>query len=161
VQVANPSHPGARGQTDVEIYDALIAEVPLDLRVEECLIGMHWMIRTHATEWHDSFERGRSHAAQYRASAGKFGVYRASCRVHKIWDPFEASLGLHHKPGGNARTDRSADPALSTQPQESAFMHYLEAVRGKKVARSAVPDLGDEQNLQTHSVGTESGDEPA
>jgi uncharacterized protein len=33
-----------------EIYDELIAEVPTDLRVSECLVGLHWtLIRSKTT----------------------------------------------------------------------------------------------------------------
>lgn len=135
-----------------EIYDALIAEVPPDLRVEECLIGMHWtLIRTHAMGMAlTPFERGRSHACSAISGIGRqiAGMQaRKLAEYIKSWNPFEATLGLatiNSVVNARERIEALTLHSPSTQPQESAFMHYLETVRGKKVAVvGRFPDLGE------------------
>jgi uncharacterized protein len=130
-----------------ELYDELIEEVPSGLIVEECLIGMHWtLIRTVATGMAlTPFDRGHHSpiAGIGRQIAGMSA--RKLAEYVKSWNPFEATLGLatiNSVLNVPARIEALARRAISSQPQESAFIHYLEQVRGKNVAVvGRFPDL--------------------
>jgi len=132
-----------------ELYDELIEEVPSSLIVEECLIGVHWtLIRTAATGMAlTPFDRG------HRSAIAGIGRQIAGMPARKLaeyvksWNPFEATLGLatiNSVLNVPARIEALSRNTISSQPQESAFAHYLEKVRGKKVAViGRFPDLNE------------------
>lgn len=130
-----------------ELYDELIEEVPSGLIVEECLIGMHWtLIRTAATGMAlTPFDRSHHSAIAGigRQIAGMSA--RKLAEYVKSWNPFEATLGLatiNSVLNAPVRIEALSRSAIASQPQESAFIHYIDKVRGKKVAVvGRFPDL--------------------
>jgi uncharacterized protein len=130
-----------------ELYDELIEAVPSGLIVEECLIGVHWtLVRTVATGMAlTPFDRS------HRSAIAGIGKQIAGISARKLaeyvksWNPFEATLGLatiNSVLNAPERIEALSRNAIASQLQESAFIHYLERVRGKKVAVvGRFPDL--------------------
>jgi uncharacterized protein (DUF4213/DUF364 family) len=136
-----------------EIYDELIATVPPGLKVSECLIGLHWtLIRSQAIGMSlTPFGAPRMYGAQGASVIARIGERIAGMSVRdlapyiKSWNPYEASVGLaainsvHNSPD---QVEKLSGRPLSAQGQVSAFVHYSERVRGKKVAViGRFPDL--------------------
>lgn len=128
-----------------QIYDDLIAGVPQDLRVGECLIGMHWtLIRSRATGMAlTPFDTNRAYGKQGGSVISGIGDRIAGMPVRKLaeyvksWNPFEATLGLaaiNSAFNSPEQVAKLSGQPLSDQPQVSAFIHYADQVRGKKVA---------------------------
>jgi len=134
-----------------EIYDELIAAVPSDLRIIECLMGLHWtLIRSRATGMaHTPFERGYgAHGGSVIAGIGDHiaGMsVRQLAEYVKSWNPYEATLGLaaiNSAFNSQEQVERLSGLSLSSQPQVSAFVHYADMLRGKRVAVDGhFPDL--------------------
>jgi uncharacterized protein (DUF4213/DUF364 family) len=136
-----------------EIYDELIAAVPPDLQVRECLVGMHWtLIRSRAVGMAlTPFGAPRNYGPKGASVASGIGEQIAGMRVCELaqfvksWDPYEASLGLaaiNSVLNSPEQVEKMFGRPLSTQGQVSAFVHYSEMVRGKKVAViGRFPDL--------------------
>lgn len=127
-----------------DIYDELIASIPSDLQVSDCLIGLHWtLIRSVGTGMAlTPFERSHSGpmGASVIAGIGEqiagMSVSRLAAYV-KSWNPFEATLGLaaiNSVVNSAERVERMCGQPLSSQSRQSAFVHYADLVRGKKVA---------------------------
>ena len=141
------------------IYDELIEEVPKDLRVKECIIGLHWtLIRSDATIGMalTPFERGNAHGAKGSATSGiskpLIGMpVRELAQFSKSWNPFEAALGLaaiNSYFNAPSKIESLLGQSILSQQQVSAFMHYADAVRGKKVAViGRFPDLDEFDKL--------------
>jgi uncharacterized protein (DUF4213/DUF364 family) len=134
------------------IYDELIQMVPADLRVADCLIGLHWtLVRSNAIGMAlTPFDRNRAYGCRGSASDGIgdriVGMpVRDLAKYVKSWNPFEAALGMAAINSAlNSPQQLEAMGGLppSAQPQVSAFLHYAELVRGKKVAVvGRFPDL--------------------
>jgi uncharacterized protein len=136
-----------------EIYEELIATVPPDLRVLECLIGLHWtVIRSHAIGMAlTPFGAPGMYGAQGASVISKIGKQIAGMPVRKLaeyiksWNPYEASLGLaainsvHNSP---EHVTQMFGRPLSSQGQVSAFAYHAGVVRGKRVAVvGRFPDL--------------------
>jgi uncharacterized protein len=136
-----------------EIYDELISTVPADLQVKECLIGLHWtLIRSRTVGMaHTPFDRSPAHGGGSIISG--IGEPMLGMSVRKLagfvksWNPYEATLGLaaiNSAFNSREQVERLAGYPLSTQSQVSAFVHYADLVRGKKVAVIGhFPDLDD------------------
>ncbi len=128
-----------------QIYDDLIAGVPQELQVSECLIGMHWtLIRSRATGMAlTPFDTNRAYGKHGGSIIAGIGKRIAGMPVRKLaeyvksWNPYEATLGLaainsaHNSP---EQVEKLSSHPLSDQPQVSAFVYYANMVRGKKVA---------------------------
>jgi uncharacterized protein len=127
-----------------EIYDELIAAIPADLQVSDCLIGLHWtLIRSVGTGMAlTPFER--SHSGPMGASViGGIGEHITGMSVSRLaayvksWNPFEATLGLaaiNSVLNSNERVEQMYGQPLSSQSRQSAFVHYADLVRGRNVA---------------------------
>jgi uncharacterized protein (DUF4213/DUF364 family) len=84
------------------IFDELIAEVPLNLHVEGCVIGLHWtLIRSTAIGMAlTPFTRNQAYGPKGTSVTVGIGERIAGMPVHKLaeffksWNPFEATLGL-------------------------------------------------------------------
>ncbi len=136
-----------------QIYDELIAAIPSELQVAECLIGMHWtLIRATSDATGIAltpFDRG--HGSPGGSVIAGIGEHIAGMSVRKLaeyvksWNPYEATLGLaaiNSAFNAPEQVERLSGHPLSDQPQESAFVHYAELVRGKNVAVvGRFPDL--------------------
>jgi uncharacterized protein len=127
-----------------EIYDELIAAIPPDLQVSDCLIGLHWtLIRSVGTgmaltpfERSHSGPMGASVIAGIGEQVAGMPVSRLAAYV-KSWNPFEATLGLaaiNSVLNAAERVERMCGQPLTSQSRVSAFVHYADRVRGKKVA---------------------------
>lgn len=117
------------------IYEQLIAEIPSDVRVEACLLGLHWtLIRSTGVgiamtpPGHVRFSK-----------AGKIdGMPVAEiARLVRSWDPLEAAVGL-----AAINSVLNAVPTieakwrpgtLDVQTGNSAFDQLLPDLRGKRV----------------------------
>jgi uncharacterized protein (DUF4213/DUF364 family) len=138
-----------------EIYDELIAAMPDDLTVSECMIGMFWTI-----------VRSRSSGLAMTPSEGKIDTplagHIAGMRVRdlaqyiKSWNPLEATLGLAainsylNAPG---QVEALTSAPLSAQAKTSVFETLRETVKGKKVAVIGhFPDLEKLSNVCELSI---------
>ena len=136
-----------------EIYNELIENVPQELRATDCLIGLHWtLIRSEAIGMAlTPFGAARMNGPQGASVISGIGKriqgmpLRDLARFVKSWNPYEASLGMaainsaYNSPG---KVEKMFGRPLSEQGQVSAFVHYSELVRGRKVAVvGRFPDL--------------------
>jgi uncharacterized protein len=137
-----------------EIYDELIETIPQDLKVADCLIGLHWtLIRSEAVGMAlTPFGISRMYGPQGASVISGIGEQivgmsvRELARYLRSWNPYEASLGMaainsaHNSP---ERVRKLFGRPLEEQGNVSAFIYYSELVRGKKVAVvGRFPDLG-------------------
>jgi uncharacterized protein len=119
-----------------EMYDELLAAVPPDLTVTDCLMGLHWtLVRSNTVGVAMTPFEGESEIGL----AGKLrGMpVRMLAGYVKSWNSFEATLGLAainsvFNSAGNV--EGLSGRALVEQSGETAFSLYHEAMRGKKVA---------------------------
>ena len=127
-----------------EIYDELIAAIPRDLQVSDCLIGLHWtLIRSRGMGMAlTPFERSHFGPTGASVIAG-IGEQIAGMPVSKLaeyvksWNPFEATLGLaaiNSVFNSAEQVERLCEQPLSSQSKLSALVHYADVVRAKKVA---------------------------
>jgi uncharacterized protein len=127
-----------------EVYDELIAAIPPDLQVSDCLVGLHWtLIRSRGMGIAlTPFERSRFGPKGSSVIAG-IGEQIAGMSVSKLaeyvksWDLFEATLGLaaiNSVFNSAEQVERIYKQPLSNQGQVSAFVYYADMVRAKKVA---------------------------
>jgi uncharacterized protein (DUF4213/DUF364 family) len=128
-----------------EIYDELIAVVPPDLQVGECLIGLHWtLIRSRGIGIaHTPFEDSHSYGPKGASVVSGIGDRIAGMQVRKLaeyvksWNPFEATLGLaaiNSALNSPEQVERLCGKSLKQREQMSAFIYYADSVRNKKVA---------------------------
>jgi uncharacterized protein len=127
-----------------EIYDELIAAIPPKLEVSDCLVGLHWtLIRSRGLGIAlTPFERSHSgpKGASVIAGISKQIAGMSVCKLAeyvKSWDPFEATLGLaaiNSVFNSPELVERIYRQPLSNQGNVSAFVHYADMVRGKRVA---------------------------
>jgi len=146
------------------IYDELIEQVPNDICVSECLIGMHWtLIRSLSTGMAlTPFDRSKAHSAPGGSVISGIGKCIQGMPVRKLaefvksWNPFEATLGLaaiNSVLNSPERVETLAGRPLSNEPQASAFIRYSELVRGRKVAVvGRFPDLAEMAKVCTLTV---------
>jgi hypothetical protein len=128
-----------------EIYDELIALMPSDLGVAECLIGLHWtLIRSKTIGMAlTPFDRDRVYGSHGSSAISGIGERVAGMPIRKLaeyaksWNPYEATLGLaaiNSVLNSPEQVQRLTGHPLSRQLQVSAFVDSAEAVRGEKVA---------------------------
>jgi uncharacterized protein len=127
------------------IYDELIAAVPPDLQISECLIGLHWtLIRSRGIGIAlTPFERFRSYGPKGASVTAGIGEKITGMSARKLaeyvksWNPFEATLGLaaiNSVFNSAEQVEQLYGQPLSHQNQVSAFVYYADRVRAKKVA---------------------------
>jgi uncharacterized protein len=136
-----------------KIYDELIAQVPPNLTVDECIFDLHWtLIRSRAIGMaHTPFERGGGRRAPGSSPASGIGDCIAGMPVRKLaeyiksWDPYEATLGLaaiNSVLNTPEQLAKLGGRPISEQKQTSAFEYYADVLRGKNVAViGRFPDL--------------------
>jgi uncharacterized protein len=147
-----------------EIYDELIAVVPTDLRVRDCLIGMHWtLVRSNAVGMAlTPFGAPRMYGPKGASVAAGIGErisgmpVRELAQYVKSWNPYESSLGLaaiNSVLNSPEQVEKLYGRPLAMQGQVSAFVHYAKLVRGKKVAViGRFPDLDTLTDICTLTV---------
>ncbi|MGB9859871.1 MAG: Rossmann-like domain-containing protein [Moorellaceae bacterium] len=117
------------------IYEELIAAVPSELKVQECLVGLHWiLVRSRATGVAMTPLEGHPRVGL----AGKIeGMpVRELAEYLKSWNNLEAALGLaaiNSVFNAPERVEELCGRPLNNQPQVDAFTYFQEQVRGKKV----------------------------
>jgi len=134
-------------------YDDLIAAVPADLRVADCVIGLHWtLVRSRTVGLAlTPFDAPRGcgphgDAAVVGMSERILGVpVRTLAELVKSWNPYEAALGLAAI-NSAFNSPEQVEGMLGRRPaveeRSSAFAYYVDALRGKKVAVvGRFPDL--------------------
>jgi uncharacterized protein (DUF4213/DUF364 family) len=115
-----------------DIYDELIAQVPPDLTVEECLVGLHWsLVRTRGVVGVAMTYKDDSRPWVKRAGRIAGMSVRELAEGIKSWDYLEAALGLA---AINSCVNLPGRVALSKPGQTNAFTYLREEVRGKRVA---------------------------
>lgn len=137
------------------IYDDLIAAVPEDLKVSECILGLHWtLIRS---RWMGlaltPFERGRLAHGSGGSATSTIGERITGMPVRRLaeyvksWNPYEAALGMaaiNSALNSPQQIEQLSGVPLSEQPQASAFAHYADLVRNRSVAVIGhFPDLDE------------------
>jgi uncharacterized protein (DUF4213/DUF364 family) len=137
-----------------EIYDELIAAVPPDLEISECLVGMHWtLIRSRATGMALTPSGPKQYGRQGSSVVSGIGEHIAGMSVRKLaeyvksWNPYEATLGLaaiNSALNSPEQVEALTGHPVSNQSQVSAFVYYGNLVRDKKVAVVGhFPDLDE------------------
>jgi uncharacterized protein len=130
-----------------EIYDELIAAVPSDLQVDECMVGLHWtLIRSRAIGMaHTLFDKGGCSPIRGIGNRIAGMSVRKLAEYIKSWDLFEATLGLaaiNSVLNSPEQLEKIGGQPVANQKQTSAFEYYAEKVRDKKVAViGRFPDL--------------------
>ncbi|MCR4443360.1 MAG: DUF364 domain-containing protein [Peptococcaceae bacterium] len=118
-----------------EIYDELIAAVPPDLEVEDCIVGLNWiLVRSRATGLAMTPLEG--HPRIKLAGEIKGMPVQELAGYIKFWNNYEAALGLaaiNSVINTPEQIERICGRPLSSQPRVNAFTCFQEQVRGKKV----------------------------
>jgi uncharacterized protein len=146
-----------------QLYDELIAAVPPNIEISECIIGMHWtLIRSRAMGMALTPFGVGAHGKQGGSVIAGIGTRIAGMSVRKVagyvksWNPYEAALGLaaiNSVFNSPEQVEKMSGCPVSSQPQVSAFIHYAELVAGKKVAVIGhFPDLDELRPLCQLSI---------
>jgi hypothetical protein len=121
-----------------EIYDRLIAEIPEDIVVRDCLVGLHWtLVRSLADGL--AMTVMETCCGPINGGAGSIDgmpVRRLAEQI-KSWDFFEASLGMaaiNSVLNSPERLEMVSGRGLNDQLEGDAFQFFGELMRGKKVA---------------------------
>ena len=118
------------------IYDKLIAGIPLKSVVEDCLVGLRWiLVRSGGVGMALTPPEGERRSAWSGSFTGK--PTREVAALAKSWNPLEAAVGVatinsyYNAPEVFSRTWKAG---LEDQPTGNAFEHYRERLKHKKVA---------------------------
>lgn len=129
-----------------DLYDKLIAAIPAGLTVSDCVVGLHWMAVQSAGVGMamTPFEGKRS----IPMAGDIIGIpVRELAQYAKSWNNCEAALGLaaiNSFYNTRARAEELLGQSLSEEPASTAFDHFKERYRGKRVAV-----IGHFPNLET------------
>lgn len=137
------------------LYDELLAEIPPDLRVTDCLAGQHWtLVRSKTTGIAMTPQEG-SLRVQGAGHLRGFKV-RELAEYIKSWNYNEATIGLAALNSALNTPEQAhtlTGSPVPDQEQASAFAVYREQVRGRKVAVIGhFPDLGVLADVCTLSI---------
>ncbi|SHN88561.1 Rossmann-like domain-containing protein [Desulfitobacterium chlororespirans] len=119
-----------------ELYDELIEAVDPDLRIEDCLVGVSWiMVRSRATGLAMVMA---SEAGSVRGSGSLVGKrVRELAEYIKSWNTLEAGIGLaaiNSVLNTGELVERYSGLGTDTHAGESVFVALRPQLRGKKVA---------------------------
>lgn len=119
-----------------KIYDELIAAIPPDLTVRDCLLGLSWtLVRSRATGIAMTYLEG--HPDVKLAGEINGMPLRQLAKYVKSWNYLEATMGLaaiNSYFNTPEQVEKLCGCPLGAQKQVSAFTHFQEQLRGKKVA---------------------------
>jgi uncharacterized protein (DUF4213/DUF364 family) len=118
-------------------YDALLDLVPKEAKVENCVIGRHWvMVESDLGEAGLAHFLGGESAAQLPDPASFIGqnLWEVA-KLVKSWDNFAAAIGLSAiNSAANSRLSHLIDDKASLDPRKDcAFDFFLDKTRGRKV----------------------------
>lgn len=118
------------------LYEELIAGIPPESIVTDCLIGLRWtLVRSSGVGMALTPPEGERRLAWSGSLTGR--PTRALAALATSWNPLEATLGVaalnsyYNAPEVFART---WEATLDDQPAGNAFEHYRDRLQGKKVA---------------------------
>lgn len=120
-----------------KIYDELLEMVPEGLQVEDCLLGLHWVLVRSSRATGLAMTPREGHARIRLAGRIRGMPLRELASYVKSWQNYEAALGLAAINSALNTPDQVqalCGQPLTSQPQANAFTAYQEEVRGKKVA---------------------------
>lgn len=121
-----------------EIYDRLIAEIPEELTVRDCLVGLHWtLVRSLACGL--ALTSGGTNCQHCGSMAGRIAgmsVRRLAEQV-KSWNFFDATLGMaavNSVFNTPERLEMITGRSVNDQQEGDSFRFFGKLMRGKKVA---------------------------
>ncbi len=119
-----------------DIYDELIAAVPSELRVTDCLVGVCWtMVHSLSTGMAMTMDNDMGFI---RGSGSLVGMrVRELAEYVKSWNNLEAGIGLAAINSAINTVERAEEYAgyqRSRQVEGSAFQAFRQELQGKKVA---------------------------
>lgn len=120
-----------------EIYDQLLETVPEGLQVEDCLLGLHWVLVRSSRATGLAMTPREGHARIRLAGRIRGMSLRELASYVKSWENYEAALGLaaiNSVLNAPDQVEALCGRPLVSQPQANAFTSYQDEVRGKKVA---------------------------
>lgn len=139
------------GSSNWEIYDQLLAMVPAGLQVEDCLLGLHWILVRSSRATGLALTPKEGQARLPLAGRIRGMPLQELASYVKSWQPWEAALGLAAINAAlNAPSQVEAwwGRPLVNQPQANAFTSYRDEVAGQKVAViGRFPDLEPLANI--------------
>jgi hypothetical protein len=117
------------------LYDELIAAVPEDSTITECVAGIHWFAARSAGM---GMALNPHFSAPTVAGAGSIAgrKTREVAEWVKSWDFNRAAIGLaaiNSALNGRSAAERNCGAALDAHDAEDSFEYWLEEMRGKKV----------------------------
>ncbi len=121
--------------TNWTIYDRLIESVPDDIVVEDCLVGLHWILVR-------SLGVGSAMTPPDNRSVNMAGPIRGTkvrelARLCKSWDFMKASIAIaaiNSVTNTPNALERRFGSALDCGPDKNVFDYLLPIIPGKKVA---------------------------
>lgn len=118
------------------IYDELIASIPEDLRVTDCLVGVNWtLVRSRTTGTAMTMKNGMGAVKGCGSLVGM--PVKELAEYIKSWNDLEACVGLaaiNSVYNTVESVERLTRKSLAQQPQENAFRTFRDEIKGKKVA---------------------------
>jgi len=118
------------------LYNDLIAAIPTDLRVSDCLMGLHWILIRSASTGVVMTPREGESSIELAGKITDMPVRQLAGYV-KSWNSFEASLGLaaiNSALNTPERVESLAGCSMASLPQDPAFDRFTERICGKRVA---------------------------
>lgn len=149
-----------------ELYDELIAAVPEDLTVKDCIMGVSWtLVRSRTIGTSMTIENGMGAVKNCGSLVGM--RVKELAEYIKSWNSLEASVGLaaiNSAFNTVERVEQMTEKPLADQSRESAFLTFRNDLKGKKVAVIGhFPDLDELKEWCTLSIlerNPQSGDLP-
>ncbi|HQP30822.1 MAG TPA: DUF364 domain-containing protein [Deltaproteobacteria bacterium] len=118
------------------IYEQLIAGIPEQSVIEDCLVGLRWiLVRSGGVGMALTPPEGDRRAAWSGPFTGR-PTREVAC-LAKSWNPLEAAVGvaaLNSHYNAPAVFSRTWETSLDDQPHGNAFEHYRDRLKNKKVA---------------------------
>lgn len=118
------------------IYEQLIAGIPEQSVVEDCLVGLRWtLVRSSGVGMALTPPEGERRSAWSGSFRGR-PTREVAC-LTKSWNPLEAAVGvaaLNSYYNAPAVFSRTWETILEDQPSGNAFEHYRDRLQNKKVA---------------------------
>jgi uncharacterized protein (DUF4213/DUF364 family) len=119
-----------------EIYDSLIAAVPSELRVTDCLVGISWiLVRSEATGMALTMQNGMGPVKNCGSLVGM--KVRDLAEYVKSWNSLEAGIGLaaiNSAFNTIENVECYSGCKLEKHSQGNAFETYYPELKGKKVS---------------------------
>ncbi len=119
-----------------KLYDDLIAAVPADVVVEECLAGLSWFLVRSLGTGVAMRPREMDEPVRGAGSIAGMKVKDLAARI-KSWDNYDAAMGLaaiNSVLNAPSSAQANCGAQLDEETTPDVFTHMLEELRGKRVA---------------------------